>query len=193
MTKKRKNKKQENNIIMTILISVFVFLVVVVLVAAVTKKDEVYQELEDEGYYTETEDAFYKKILTNNTLNEFYNDMNSGRNAVYQEVYVSKTSYDYIELKMEYKDGMTTTLTISSNLKSNEVNYNYEMSYEKAYLLIDGTEKNNYECNVNVNKNVKKETEKKYCSLIKREIKEYLNSKVELLNNQNLIDKIYNN
>ena len=88
---------------------------------------------------------------------------------------------------------MTTTLTISSNLKSNEVNYNYEMSYEKAYLLIDGTEKNNYECNVNVNKNVKKETEKKYCSLIKREIKEYLNSKVELLNNQNLIDKIYNN
>jgi hypothetical protein len=193
MTKKRKNKKQENNIIMTILISVFVFLVVAVLVAAVTKKDEVYQELEDEGYYTETEDAFYKKILTNNTLNEFYNDMNSGRNAVYQEVYVSKTSYDYIELKMEYKDGMTTTLTISSNLKSNEVNYNYEMSYEKAYLLIDGTEKNNYECNVNVNKNVKKETEKKYCSLIKREIKEYLNSKVELLNNQNLIDKIYNN
>ena len=193
MKNKRKNKKQENNTIMTILISIFVFLVVVVLVAAVTKKDEVYQELEDEGYYTETEDAFYKKILTNNTLNEFYNDMNSGRNAVYQEVYVSKTSYDYIELKMEYKDGMTTTLTISSNLKSNEVNYNYEMSYEKAYLLIDGTEKNNYECNVNVNKNVKKETEKKYCSLIKREIKEYLNSKVELLNNQNLIDKIYNN
>ena len=193
MTKKRKNKKQENNIIMTILISVFVFLVVVVLVAAVTKKDEVYQELEDEGYYTETEDAFYKKILTNNTLNEFYNDMNSGRNVVYQEVYVSKTSYDYIELKMEYKDGMTTTLTISSNLKSNEVNYNYEMSYEKAYLLIDGTEKNNYACNVNVNRNVKKETEKKYCSLIKNEIKEYLNSKVELLNNQNLIEKIYNN
>lgn len=193
MTKKRKNKKQENNTVMTILISVFVFLVVVVLVAAVTKKDKVYQELEDEGYYTETEDAFYKKILTNNTLNEFYNDMNSGRNAVYQEVYVSKTSYDYIELKMEYRDGMTTTLTISSNLKSNEVNYNYEMSYEKAYLLIDGTEKNNYACNVNVNRNVKKETEKKYCSLIKNEIKEYLNSKVELLNNQNLIDKIYNN
>ena len=192
MKNKRKNKKQENNTIMTILISIFVFLVVVVLVAAVTKKDEVYQELEDEGYYTETEDAFYKKILTNNTLNEFYNDMNSGRNSTYKEVYVSKTSYDYIELEMIYTDGMTTTLTISSNLKSNELNYNYEMSYNNAYLLIDGTDKNNYACNVNVNRNVKKETENKYCSLIKNKIQEYLNNKVELINNQNLIDKIYN-
>ena len=193
MKNKRKNKKQNSDLIMNALISIFVFLVVVVLVAALVKKDEVYQELEDEGYYTETEDAFYKKILTNNSLNEFYNDMNSGRNAKYQEVYVSKTSYDYIELIMEYTDGMTTSLTISSNLKSNEVNYNYEMSHEKAYLLIEGTEKNNYACNVNVNRNVKKEIEKKHCSLIKTEIQNYLNSKVELLNNQNLIDKIYGN
>ena len=192
MKKKRKNKKQESNTIMIILISSFVFLVVVVLIAAIVKKDEVYKELQDEGYYTETEDAFYKKILTNNTLNEFYNDMNSGRNSAYKEIYVSKNSYDYIELKMIYNEGMTTTLTISSNLKSDEVNYNYEMSYNNAYLLIEGTEKNNYACNVNVNKNVKKDTENKYCSLIKNEIQEYLNSKVELLNNQNLIDKIYN-
>ena len=180
------------NTLLIVLVSIFVVMLLLLLAASVATEDEVYNELENEGYYTETDDAFYKKILTNNTLDEFYNDMNSGRNATYKEVYVSKTSYDYIELEMIYTDGMTTTLTISSNLKSNELNYNYEMSYNNAYLLIDGTDKNNYACNVNVNRNVKKETENKYCSLIKNKIQEYLNNKVELINNQNLIDKIYN-
>jgi hypothetical protein len=168
-------------------------MLLLLLVAATTTKDEVYNELENEGYYTETDDAFYKKILTNNTLDEFYNDMNSGRNTKYQEVYVSKTSYDYIELLMIYNDGVTTTLTISSSLKSNEVNYNFELSYNKQYLLLEGTQENNYDCEVTVNRNVKKETEKKYCNLIKEQINDFLSSKTQLLNNPNLMSKIAGN
>ena len=188
--KKRKNKKQEKNIMLTILVSIFIILLLLILIVTVSTKDEVYNELENEGYYTETDDAFYKKVLTNNTLNEFYNDMNSGRNTKYQEVYVSKTSYDYIELLMIYNDGVTTTLTISSSLKSNELNYNFELSYNKQYLLLEGTEENNYDCEVTVNRNVKKETEKKYCNLIKEQINDFLSSKTQLLNNQNLMNKI---
>ena len=109
MKKKRKNKKQENNTLLIVLVSIFVVMLLLLLAASVATEDEVYNELENEGYYTETDDAFYKKILTNNTLDEFYNDMNSGRNTKYQEVYVSKTSYDYIELLMIYNDGVTTT------------------------------------------------------------------------------------
>ena len=92
MKKRRKNKNQENNTALIILIAVFVGMLLLLLVATTVTKDEVYNELENEGYYTETDDAFYKKVLTNNTLDEFYNDMNSGRNTKYQEVYVSKTS-----------------------------------------------------------------------------------------------------
>lgn len=189
MKKKRKNKKQENNTLLIVLVSIFAVMLLLLLVVATTK-DEVYNELENEGYYTETDDAFYKKILTNNTLDEFYNDMNSGRNTKYQEVYVSKTSYDYIELLMIYNDGVTTTLTISSSLKSNELNYNFELSYNKQYLLLEGNEENNYDCEVTVNRNVKKETEKKYCNLIKEQINDFLSSKTQLLNNQNLMNKI---
>ena len=171
--KKRKNKKQENNIMLTILVSIFIILLLLILIVAVSTKDEVYNELENEGYYTETDDAFYKKVLTNNTLNEFYNDMNSGRNAKYQEVYVSKDSYEYIELLMIYNDGVTTTLTISSSLKSNELNYNFELSYNKQYLILEGTEENNYACNVAVNRNIKKDTETKYCNIIKNQINDF--------------------
>lgn len=188
--KKRRNKIKKNNLIIPILISIFIFLIIMIVVAALITKDEVYDELDDEGYYTETDDAFYKKILTNNTLDEFYNDMRSERNSIYQEVYVSKTSYDYIELKMIYNEGMTTTLTINSGLNSNELNYNFELSYNKMYLLLEGNEQDNFKCNVAVNNNVKKEYEKKYCSLIKEEIEEFLASKKELLNNQNLMNKI---
>lgn len=188
--KKRKNKKQENNIMLTILVSIFIILLLLILIVAVSTKDEVYNELENEGYYTETDDAFYKKVLTNNTLNEFYNDMNSGRNAKYQEVYVSKDSYEYIELLMIYNDGVTTTLTISSSLKSNELNYNFELSYNKQYLILEGTEENNYACNVAVNRNIKKDTETKYCNIIKNQINDFLASKVQLQNNQNLMSKI---
>ena len=190
MKKKRKNKKQENNTLLIVLVSIFAVMLLLLLVVATTTKDEVYNELENEGYYTETDDAFYKKILTNNTLDEFYNDMNSGRNTKYQEVYVSKTSYDYIELLMIYNDGVTTTLTISSSLKSNELNYNFELSYNKQYLLLEGNEENNYDCEVTVNRNVKKETEKKYCNLIKEQINDFLSSKTQLLNYPNLMSKI---
>lgn len=188
--KKRKNKKQETNTFLVVLISIFGILLLLLLVAATTTKDEVYNELENEGYYTETDDAFYKKVLTNNTLDEFYNDMNSGRNTKYQEVYVSKNSYEYIELLMIYNEGVTTTLTISSSLKSDELNYNFELSYNKQYLLLEGSNKNNYDCEVAVNKNVKKETEKKYCNLIKEQINDFLGSKTQLQNNQNLMNKI---
>lgn len=188
--KKRKNKKQEKNVMLTVLISILIILLLMILAAAISTKDEVYTELENEGYYTETDDAFYKKILTNNTLNEFYNDMNSGRNTKYQEVYVSKNSYEYIELLMIYNEGRTTTLTISSSLKSDELNYNFELSYNKMYLLLEGTEENNYNCEVAVNRNVKKETELKYCNLIKEQITDFLASKVQLQNNQSLMSKI---
>lgn len=188
--KKRKNKKQQNNTILVVLISIFIILLLLLLVVFISEEDEVYNELENEGYYTETDDAFYKKVLTNNTLDEFYNDMNSGRNTKYQEVYVSKTSYDYIELLMIYNEGVTTTLTISSSLKSNELNYNFELSYNKQYLLLEGTEDNNYDCEVTVNRNVKKETQVKYCNLIKEQINDFLASKVQLQNNQNLMTKI---
>ena len=91
---------------------------------------------------------------------------------------------------MIYNDGVTTTLTISSSLKSNSLNYNFELSYNKQYLLLEGTEANNYNCVVTVNRNVKKETEKKYCNLIKEQINDFLGSKTQLLNNQNLMTKI---
>lgn len=188
--KKRKNKKQEPNTLLVVLIAIFIVLLLLIIIALITTKDEVYEELQIEGYYTETDDTFYKKILTNNTLEQFYNDMNSERNTKYQELYVSKISYEYIELLMIYNEGVTTTLTISSNLKSNELNYNFELSYNKQHLLLEGTEENNYNCNVTVNKNIKKETEKKYCNLIKEQINYYLNSKKQLLNNQNLMNKI---
>ena len=75
-------------------------------------------------------------------------------------------------------------------MKSNELNYNFELSYNKQYLLLEGNEENNYDCEVTVNRNVKKETEKKYCNLIKEQINDFLSSKTQLLNNPNLMSKI---
>ena len=57
-------------------------------------------------------------------------------------------------------------------------------------MRLEGTEENNYACNVAVNRNIKKDIEMKYCNIIKNQINDFLASKVQLQNNQNLMSKI---
>lgn len=191
MMKKKRNNKNSNSILCKIIIGVIVSILLIsaiiyVIINGTNKKLE--KEFAKEGYTTTPKDAFYRKIVTNNTLDDYYKDMASGNDTEYQEFYYSKQSNDFIELKMIYRNKVSTSLSISTNLETEEVTYNYELAYKNAHLLLEGSSKENYNCNVIDNNKVQSDTVKNYCDLIIDEINDYNLVKEELLKNNQIRD-----
>lgn len=187
----KKKQKKSNNIYLYIIIGVIVSIFVVSSIIYITingTNKKIDDEFAKEGYNTTPKDAFYRKVVTNNTLDDYYKDMLSETDSEYQEYYYSKQSNEFIELKMLYKSKVSTSLTISTNLETNELTYNYELAYKTAHLLLEGSSKENYNCNVIDNNKVQTETVKNYCDLIIDEINDYNVVKEELLKNNQIRD-----
>ena len=187
----KKKQKKSNNIYLYIIIGVIVSIFVVSSIIYITingTNKKIDDEFAKEGYNTTPKDAFYRKVVTNNTLDDYYKDMLSETDSEYQEYYYSKRSNEFIELKMLYKSKVSTSLTISTNLETNELTYNYELAYKTAHLLLEGSSKENYNCNVIDNNKVQTETVKNYCDLIIDEINDYNVVKEELLKNNQIRD-----
>ena len=189
MSKRKKNDNKK--IIYGIIIAVVVLLVLVptfVYISVKGSNKEIEEEFNKEGYTTSKQDAFYRKVTTNNTLDDYYSDIASGISSEYQEYYYSKQSNDFIELRMIYKNNVTTSLNITSDLHTNELIYNYELSYKTAHLILEGSSKDDYTCKVIVNNRVDQDTVKKYCNMIIDEINAYNVVKQELLKNEKIKD-----
>ncbi len=187
----KKKKKQDNNLMIKIIIGIVVIIILIPIVTYISLKGsnrELDEEFNKEGYTTTNEDAFYRKITTNNTLDDFYNAMASNYDAEYQEFYYAKQSNDFIELKMIYKNSVSTSLNIITNLETNEVTYSYELAYKTAHLLLEGTSKEDYSCKVIDNNRVQEDVVKKYCDLMIDEINEYNEVKDDLLKNNKIGD-----
>ena len=187
----KRKKKDNKKIIYGIIIAVIALLVLVPIFVYISVKGsnkEIEEEFNKEGYTTTKQDAFYRKVTTNNTLDEYYSDIAEGISSEYQEYYYSKQSNDFIELRMIYKNNVTTSLNITSDLHTNELIYNYELSYKTAHLILEGSSKDDYTCNVIVNNKVDQDTVKKYCNMIIDEINAYNIVKQELLKNEKIKD-----
>jgi hypothetical protein len=155
-----------------------------------SREQIVKRELNKEGYTSSKEDAFYHQIISNNTLDDYYNDIASNKDSLYEEFYVSKESNSLIELKMYYQNQINTTLNILSKLNSDYVNFNFELSYQDSSFILEGNSSNNYECDVIEEKNVSKDSINYYCDYIKDEIENYLQKKYKLLQNETLVNNI---
>ena len=156
-------------------ITIITIFILAILLFQSSPMSETDKALSQEGYKTKNEeDPFYKKILTNNTLDEYYNNVNQNKDSKYEEYYLAKESLNLIGLKMEYTNGVSKTLNISSNLKSATIDFNYEQSSNNSYLLMTGSSKDNYNCQVITKKNVRDDTFKRICESIPEEITTFI-------------------
>lgn len=185
---KRKKSKKNNNIIYYIMIITIVFILVVIFgMRTNNNHNEFQKELKEEGYITEdSEAAFFKKIVSNNTISDYYDDISNDRNTKYEECSLAKETYDYIELKMEYENEIFTVLNITSNLKTDVIQFNFELTYNNSHILLDGDSSTNYECNVITQKEASNSTIDTYCDIIKSEIELFKSRKAELLSNRKI-------
>lgn len=165
----------------------FIIMLIIAIIFLTSNTKDVSTELEKMGYTTNNEEeAFYKKIVTNNTLNDYYNDLANQVNSQYEEYYFAKESYDYIELKMSYQNGTTKTLTITSNLKNLETKYNYEISKDKSYVLLESNKDSNFECNPITTRNITDEEVERFCQEARNETSSFLIKRDEVLNNKQI-------
>ena len=162
----------------------FLFLVVLEL----TQPSGEEKVLQQEGYETTEEDAFYKKVVTNNTLDEYHDDVANNIDSAYEEYYLAKESYNFIELKMTYHNEVSKTINITSDLRTNIVTFNYELSYKTIHLLLEGSSASDYVCSVVVKKSVNDEELQNACDEVQEEINTFLSRQNELLSNKNVQD-----
>ena len=182
---KNRNKKQDNQknlwIIGIVVLTVFI---IISLIFSAFSKSEIDRELKKEGYTTTREDPFYKKITTNNTLDDYYNDISNHTDSSYEEYYLQKESLNFIELKMNYQNSQTTTLNITSALKKEEIEFTYELSSSNTYLLLEGNSSNQYDCEIINKQNINNNTVQDICDSIIDDITIFIERKNELLSNQ---------
>ena len=180
--KKRKKKNNQKQLVIGLIAVATIFIIALLIFS--TKPSEVEKELNKEGYTTTQEDAFYKKIVTNNTLDEFYQDVASNKDSAYEEYYFAKESLNFIELKILNQSSVLSTLNITADVRTDKIVYNYELSNNNSHLLLEGNSDENYDCKIIVNKNVDDSVTQECCNLIMQEISTFLTRKDELLQNE---------
>ena len=185
---RRRKKNKKNNYIIYIAIAIIIFLILIIFgITSNSDKSELQKELKDAGYVTENQDdAFYKNITTNNTITEYYDDIMNKKDSKYEEFSLSKESYDYIMLKMEYENDIITVLNVSSNIKEDYIQFSFELTYNDSHILFDGDNSNHYRCNIIAQKEASDSTVETYCDMVREEVKNYETKKAALLKNPNV-------
>ena len=185
-------KKKKDTLKYTIAIVTLILLAVVLLIIYYSEENVMNRSMKDSGYTTsESEDPFYKKITTGNTLSDFYNDVENKRNSAYEEYYFMKDSYSFIEQDLYYQNEVTYSLNISSDLRNVSTSYSYEISYQNAYLLLEGNDSDN-QCEVIINNNISQTTVHNACTQIEQELSTFTTRRAEILQNEKVQEIIQN-
>ena len=187
MNKNRKKNNKSNNNLTIIFLIIIVIILIIFGIYLSNNGNELNKTMKHEGFTTKNEDdAFYNKIVTNNTLDDYYNDMKNQKNSEYEQYYFTKESYDFIEVKLSYNNQVSTSLNITSDLKTLYTNYNYELSYKDVHLIIEGNSAEEYACRKIIQENIEKDQIDLYCDKVHSEIQTFLKRREELLQNENI-------
>ena len=187
----KRKKKNESNVLY--LITIVVVILFIILSIATFKKNNggLKKYMKNEGYTIEENDIFYKKIVTGNSIENFYKVVSENDDADYEEYTLNKDNAEFVGLYMKNELNVQTGLSVTSNINEQKTTYNFELSYNDSHILLDG-DNSSYECNVVDAKNASEETIDYYCQYIKSKIDSYNIEKQNLLNN-NKINKSLRN
>ena len=111
-----------------IIIVVFIIIVILGILMYYTtdqkqEENEIYinNYLSNLGYKYDEKGRMYKKITTNNKLDDYYELKNKNKEVYYEEYYFSLDNNSFIELNMGYKNGITEVFNITSDLTKQEI------------------------------------------------------------------------
>lgn len=168
-------------------VSLIVFVLVVVLLNSMSGESnakKIKDYVKEQGYSDSNDSLFYQKIVSNNTLDDYYKDVDNHTDSVYQEYYFSKDSYSFIELKMVFKNEVNQVFNVTSDFTNNKISYNFEISRDNASIILDGDYvAGNVSCNINSVKNLSTNKVNDYCTIAKNYMNEFIDEQNNLLSN----------
>lgn len=177
-----------------ILIGVGVFIIIIIIGILMyyttdqkQEENEIYinNYLNDLGYTYNEEEKMFKKITTNNTLDEFYELSSKNQEAYYEEYYFSLDNNSFIELNMAYKDGITEVFNVTSDLTKQEITYNYEITKDDSSAILEGSYNNNsFKCEIVSLKKLNDDNKDQYCETIRKYANKFIEEENQLLNNE---------
>ena len=177
-----------------VLIGVGVFIIIIIIGILMyyttdqkQEENEIYinNYLNDLGYTYNEEEKMFKKITTNNTLDEFYELSSKNKEAYYEEYYFSLDNNSFIELNMAYKDGITEVFNVTSDLTKQEITYNYEITKDDSSAILEGSYNNNsFKCEIVSLKKLNDDNKDQYCETIREYANKFIEEENQLLNNE---------
>ena len=176
-----------------ILIGVITFIIIVILSILMYYTTDQKQEenelyinsyLNDLGYTYNEEENMYKKITTDNTLDDFYKLSSNKKEAYYQEFYFSHESNSFIELNMAYNNDITEVFNINCDLTKQQIAYNYEITKNDSSAILEGSYNNNtFTCEIVSLKKLTDNNKEIYCETIKKLANNIIKEENKLIDN----------
>lgn len=186
--------------IRSIMMIVFIVVAIIagIIISIKTPTEEyVVRYVEDLGYKFDKTGAIYQKIVTNNSLDEYYRDVNANRNSEYLEYYFSVNAYTFIELRMIYKDGVSNVFNVISDLRNDTITYTYEITKDTSSAILEGEydeDKNNpneaFTCRTVSLKKLSDVGVPTYCNNAATLLDIFLDERERLLNNEKFKESI---
>ena len=169
-------------IVISVLIIIILFIVFTLLFGK-SNSATINDILIDNNYVLDGD--IYRKKVTNNTQNDFYDDIKNNKNSEYIEYqYISNTNIlKSINLKF---DSLYYLCDITEEFSNNEIKYSCNSMYNDFQLNIYGDfnlKKNSLDCYFK-NDNITDEISSEYCDKIYNQIQDFVSERNRLLSNK---------
>ena len=156
------NKKKIKIIIILIIIIIIMLLIISKITNKKDSKNVVKNYIEKKGFSQVEKSNIYSKIISNTTLDEYFENTENNIATEYQVLYFNLSDYKLSKTYMEYKDNVYRYYTPTYDYKTNTIEYEYEISIEDGYINLTGSynvKSKKITCNIGNSKNINTNSE----------------------------------
>ena len=190
------NKKKIKIIIILIIIIIIMLLIIPKITNKKDSKNVVKNYIEKKGFSQVEKSNIYSKIISNTTLDEYFENTENNIATEYQVLYFNLSNYKLSKTYMEYKDNVYRYYTPTYDYKTNTIEYEYEISIEDGYINLTGSynvKSKKITCNIGNSKNINTNSEnlkETICNKILYNTKDFGIEALELMSNSTVINKL---
>ena len=117
----------------------------------------------------------YEKILSDNTYEEYQNDINNNKESSYQVLLFDIYNYQLTENLYNYTNGINSFLSATYDYTNEKLTYNYRTTYKTSNIIFSGSyDDDDFTCNNEYAFDAYiKGSEDDYCELIEYYIEDF--------------------
>ena len=130
--------RNKNNSYIPFLIILFFIIIILIIIFTIVfgKTDDSYRNDHLDNIDYKYDKNYYYKNMTNNTLDDFYQLVNSKQEASFLEYKYETTSNTFYEKKLDYSNNLISSLTFSNFISNNYIRILYELSTNISNIII---------------------------------------------------------